>query len=328
MSVCSQGGRGYPKVPNPPPRQVPMGGLPPSQGTYPQPGSDGRRGYPKVPTPWPRYSPGQVLMGGGGVPKALTTPPPPPQIGQQMEYAAVGMPLAFTQEDFLVRIIFTQSCFCFLSYKITCFRVNHFWFFPLFCILHFDECTTVDIFTYMIANTCPDFVISSCQGKKKVANREFFTLSHPFSSPYFALTVNSHSLCENKTESMSMVCSRFKSQVGYCLFTPSNSERENFLWCLSLIRWIVFIVLWSFLLSLQFSLGVNRPFTQEHTAAFGGRHFVIFFTGPRRTWILALKILEEWKMIAHGLRFTKLLVTYGNLSYIILTILGAITDFM
>ena len=64
---------------------VPQSTYPPGQGTYPPwPGEDERRGYPKVPTPQPRH----------------LHPP------LRTCYTADGMPLAFTQEDFLVHVKF------------------------------------------------------------------------------------------------------------------------------------------------------------------------------------------------------------------------------
>ena len=63
-------------------------------GGYPQPGLDGGRGT------WGNPPPARSGWCGGGTP---STPPP---IGQSSIvstcYAAGGMPLAFTQEDFLV----------------------------------------------------------------------------------------------------------------------------------------------------------------------------------------------------------------------------------
>ena len=99
------GGRGYPKVPTPPPLglvrmggggpryippgQVRMGGGGVPQNTYPQPGQD--VGYPKIPTP------SHVRTVGGGTSRYLPTPSQPgsrwgrgtprnlPQPGQQSE---------------------------------------------------------------------------------------------------------------------------------------------------------------------------------------------------------------------------------------------------
>ena len=73
------GGRGYPKVPNPPPSQVPMGGLPPppppAKVPTPRPGPDGGRGYSNVPTPHqPRYL-NPLPRSQWGVPQG-TNPPP------------------------------------------------------------------------------------------------------------------------------------------------------------------------------------------------------------------------------------------------------------
>ena len=84
-------GRGYPKVPTPPP----------GQGTYSSPSQvrTGGRGYPKVPTPL-------AMSGWGrGYPKVPNPPPPqsrylPPK--PRTSYTTGGMSLAFTQEDFLV----------------------------------------------------------------------------------------------------------------------------------------------------------------------------------------------------------------------------------
>ena len=74
------------------------------QGTYP-PGQDEGRGYPKLPT-----SPSQVRTGEGGTPRYLL-----PHPWLRTCYTVGGMPLAVTQEDFLVlKIIYCewwQSCF-------------------------------------------------------------------------------------------------------------------------------------------------------------------------------------------------------------------------
>ena len=126
------------KVPNPPPparsgwtEGVPQGTSPlPAKVPTPWPGQDGE-GYPKVPTPWarsgwgeetpPRYLlPSQVRTGGEGVPQG-TNPSGQVKMGGEgisqgsyplgqrylwprTCYTAGGMPLAFTQEDFLVEI--------------------------------------------------------------------------------------------------------------------------------------------------------------------------------------------------------------------------------
>ena len=80
-------GEGYPNVPNPSPCQVRMGGrVGVPQGTYPPslPGQDGGKG--------------------GGTPRYL-----PPLPRPRTCYTAGGMPLAFTQEDFLVSIVFNET---------------------------------------------------------------------------------------------------------------------------------------------------------------------------------------------------------------------------
>ena len=98
LLVCPHPGGTYPG-------QVQMGGEVP-QGTYPHPGQDGG-GVPQGTYPWPgqdggrgtpKYLPPARL--GRGVPQG-TYPPPPPRTC----YTAGGMPLVFTQEDFLVSSI-------------------------------------------------------------------------------------------------------------------------------------------------------------------------------------------------------------------------------
>ena len=49
------------------------------------------------------------MSGGGGTPG---TPPPPGIASTCYGYAAGGMPLAFTQEDFLVPIIIGHNLYC------------------------------------------------------------------------------------------------------------------------------------------------------------------------------------------------------------------------
>ena len=112
LSVHIWGGGGYPiwlmgggypiqvQVGGGYPIQVQVGGAPawgtpwqgmPTQGTPPQ------GGHP------PRVPPHPGLGGG----PTQGTPPPPPSRSSSIAcscYAAVGMPLAFTQEDFLVRL--------------------------------------------------------------------------------------------------------------------------------------------------------------------------------------------------------------------------------
>ena len=79
-------------------------GYPRSGGTWgpPEPGQDG--GLPQ-PGEYPGYLPG-TRSGWGGYPRqggTQGTPPPPGQDSTWSTwYATVGMPLAFTQEDFLV----------------------------------------------------------------------------------------------------------------------------------------------------------------------------------------------------------------------------------
>ena len=83
---------------------------------YPIPGLDGRLGTQGTPPPGlvgGGYPPNQVLMV-GGVPRVPPQPPgldgvpiPPPIRQSNIAstcYAAGGVPLAFTQEDFLVTI--------------------------------------------------------------------------------------------------------------------------------------------------------------------------------------------------------------------------------
>ena len=79
------------------------------------------RGYPKVPTPplakVPTPPASQVRMGGGGTPRYLPPSPgqgtyrPTPTPRPRTSYMAGGMPLAFTQEDFLV-ILGVRCEFC------------------------------------------------------------------------------------------------------------------------------------------------------------------------------------------------------------------------
>ena len=98
MFVCPQGGRGGPGIP-------PRGGY---LTGYPSPGGPGtppgRSGYPPggVPDwvpPWggPGTPPGGLGTPPGGVPSK-------DNIGS-ICYTAGGMPLAFTQEDFLVEFV-------------------------------------------------------------------------------------------------------------------------------------------------------------------------------------------------------------------------------
>ena len=95
--VCM--GRG---VPHPADRGVPIPGL---DGGYPGvPPSKDWKGYPPTRTGW-----GTPLVLGWGTPHPVldgVLPPPPPirQSGKASTYYATGgMPLAFTQEDFLVK---------------------------------------------------------------------------------------------------------------------------------------------------------------------------------------------------------------------------------
>ena len=100
-----------------------MEGVP--QGTYPPlakvptplADQDWGRGYPKVPTPRPRYLPPSQVRMGGGVPQG-TYPTPARDLLHGERYAscvhaglsyytASGMPLAFTQEDFLIKLKFS-----------------------------------------------------------------------------------------------------------------------------------------------------------------------------------------------------------------------------
>ena len=92
--------------------RVPQGIYPPSRsrqgGTYPPPGPDGGRGYPKVSTLHPGQDRGYPNV---PTPDQGIYAPPSSQPGLMgldniwsTWYAAVGMPLAFTQEDFLVSI--------------------------------------------------------------------------------------------------------------------------------------------------------------------------------------------------------------------------------
>ena len=53
---------------------------------------------------------------------------------------------------------------------------------------------------------------------------------------------------------------KFKKKKKKDLFTPSKSESENFLWCLSLVLCLIFCLSFDFFsLSLLFALGVNCP---------------------------------------------------------------------
>ena len=104
LLVCPHTGGRAPQGRYPPPSQVRMGGGgvlkvgTPGQGRYPTwPGQDGG-GYPKVGTPFSTkvVTPLAKLEWGEGV------PPPPPFPPPRICYTAGSMPLAFTQEDFLV----------------------------------------------------------------------------------------------------------------------------------------------------------------------------------------------------------------------------------
>ena len=89
-------------------------------GYSPQPGLDGGEGYPGYPLARSGYPPPRPGIGyppprpGIGYPPPwLDGVPPPPQIRQSSIastcYAAGGMPLAFTQEDFLVFCFFVDD---------------------------------------------------------------------------------------------------------------------------------------------------------------------------------------------------------------------------
>ena len=80
----------------PHPRSACWGGTPPTR--------SGCWGIP----PWPGLDGGLVWMVGG----TWGTPPPPPMRQSSITstcYAAGGMPLAFTQEDFLVSIVYNET---------------------------------------------------------------------------------------------------------------------------------------------------------------------------------------------------------------------------
>ena len=116
-------GRGYPKVPTPWPGQN-RG----TQGTYPHQVRMGE-GYPKVP-------PHQVRMGEGVLQDTYPPPrsgwgdpppPPPPHrpgqgscgyLGPRTCFTAGGMPLAFTQEDFLVTYMCVQAASLLIESRI------------------------------------------------------------------------------------------------------------------------------------------------------------------------------------------------------------------
>ena len=90
------------------------------EGGYPIPGPGGGWYYPLqlmgVPHPRSRQGVPYPAVGGGGypVPKTGWGTPPPPRVRRQSSiastcYVVVGMPLAFTQEDFLVKAMFTPA---------------------------------------------------------------------------------------------------------------------------------------------------------------------------------------------------------------------------
>ena len=100
--VCVCSGRGVT------PSQVRMGGYPiPGLvwGVAPRPGLDGRGGTPPARSGWWMGTPPAGSGWWGGTPPGLDGVPPPTPIRQSSIastcYLAGGMPLAFTQEDFL-----------------------------------------------------------------------------------------------------------------------------------------------------------------------------------------------------------------------------------
>ena len=112
FSVCSHWGGGGT-------RAGPDGGRGVSQpgadgGGVPRPGADG--GGILARSRQGGVTPARSRWGGGtwpgmGYPWPGMGYPLPPRIGQQMEYLICGMPLAFTQEDFLVLFAFSiLSC--------------------------------------------------------------------------------------------------------------------------------------------------------------------------------------------------------------------------
>ena len=92
-------------------------------GGHPIPGPGG--GYPIPGQGWGGHTPSQVQAGGGGTPSQVQvgippimtgwdTPPPHQEISIVSTcYAAGGVPLAFTQKDFLVKYIFLVLKFLF-----------------------------------------------------------------------------------------------------------------------------------------------------------------------------------------------------------------------
>ena len=107
------------------------------EGVYPIPGLDGGGGTPSQ--VWTGGVPHSQVMGvphsqvwtegypipgvdGGGYPRLDGVPPPPIRIQSSIAstcYAAGGMSLAFTQEDFLVKLTSVFVCICVFTFNVS-----------------------------------------------------------------------------------------------------------------------------------------------------------------------------------------------------------------